>query len=286
MFRFWQSTCLAAFAALTLTACGDDSLGDRVNISLDPLEQTAALEVEMSDGLQVNLNGEFDIADGYGTLRFEPATRVDNAKIVVEFDVAQAINDQLDGYALVTELPNNSPLPVAMTPPLIGIPVLDNGDISVKAAASILPELQVGALIGISQFQTRYFPQGVSICQNFRNEEGYAFAAVCLYGPGSNESGGIFVGGNFGQVLDMDLFQPGMGEALASTDLGQSRSSLALVSAASQVQPVAMSRAAVMQSSSEESWAWTEERYDPRRKLRGRKGLKALRNAKRILRAR
>jgi hypothetical protein len=141
--------------------------------------------------------------------------------------------------------------------------------------ASIIPELQIGALIGIAQFKTQYFPQGIAICQNFRNEEGMAFAAVCLYGPGAKDPGGIFVGANFGSVIEMFEQEQQL--------MALSRGHMAL-SVADQVKPSVS--AEVTHAVSASSNDWREERYDPKRKLSGRNGLKALRNAKRILRAR
>lgn len=276
MLRLVQGLSLSLVAGIFLSGCGNSSLADRMNISLDPEDQVARVEVDMSDGLEIQLDGDFDIADGYGTLHFEPATRQENAKIVVEFDLAKVVDDQLGGYGVVTKLPNGTDLPVSMSPPLFGIPVIQNGGIQVTALAAIIPELQVGAFIDIEAFNSRNFPVGVTICQNFRNSDNYAYASACLYGPANGRSGGIFIGGNFGDVLDLEDV-PAPSPLLAFNQTGLSLRSSAVVASASQLK---------LSSVSEESELWTESRIDSKKQLRGSKGRKALRNVKRILRAR
>lgn len=274
----------------TMTACGGDSLGDRADLQIDPSTGEAVFEIEMSDGLEVALAGEFDIGgDGYGSIEFVPATRSSNAAIAIKIDLLQIVEDQVDigdlGAGLVNSLPNDAPLPVAMSGPLASIPVIQNGSVQVDAVVGLIPELQMGAMVYIDQFQSRYFPRGVSICQNFRNSENVAFAAVCLFGPGDSTSGGIFIGGNFGQVLDFELPvlpQPEEPELLAMSSfsslsaLRSSSSSRAAKSSAAKPQMVMVAGA------DELSYLWTEQRHDPRRKLKR----KHLRTAKKILRAR
>jgi len=191
-------------SGLVFTGCGSLSLGDQVQIQVDPQTQNARLTVEMSDGLQVNLlNGEYPLPEGKGKLIFVPATKTANARIGVEVNLAALAGGNL-GIGAITTLPNGAPLPVAMTPPLLSVPVIKNGNFDVDALFSVTPEVQIGAAVGIKQLSNKYIPGGVSICQNFRNEEGLAFAAVCLYGPSENKTGGIFVGANFGDLLNID----------------------------------------------------------------------------------
>lgn len=270
MVRKFQYCGLLVLGAL-LTGCGGTSLGDQISIFLDPHEQTATVEVKMSDGLEVHLDGEFPIANGYGLLSFVPATKKENARIRIEFDLNQIVNDQLGGYQVMSRLPNDAPFPVAMTPPLVRIPVVDKGSVTASALAAVVPELQVGALIGIAQFKTQYFPQGVAICQNFRNQQGYAYAAICLYGPSARESGGIFLGGNFGEVFDSQ-------ELLATSSANRT---LMAVQRSQSINPLDQLKRIHVNS-----WSWDEQRYDPRRDLSGSKGQKALDNAKKILKAR
>ncbi|PIR21768.1 MAG: hypothetical protein COV44_11455 [Deltaproteobacteria bacterium CG11_big_fil_rev_8_21_14_0_20_45_16] len=272
-----SSVTLAAFA---LTGCGGGSLGDKVGISLDPLTQVASLSVEMSDGLEVNLDGSFEIAEGYGSLHFQPATKTENAKIVIDLNLQAVLAGQLGQYGLVTTMPNGAPLPVAMTPPLIKIPVLQSGGITLDALAAITPELQLGAFVGISQFKSQYIPMGVSVCQNFRNEENYAFAAICIYGPSGNLPGGIFLGGNFGEVLDLDGIIQSSPEMLA---LQSSPTALMAVSMQSQL----MASQAVSTEVAQDSKVWTKEQYDPQSRLSNRRTeLKVARNVAKILRTR
>lgn len=276
MTRVVQTLCLSLFGAMALTGCGN-SLADRMDLLLDPDNNFAKVEVEMSDGLEVRLDGSFDIANGYGNLTFEPATRRDNAKIVLEFDLLRVAEDQLGTTQLVTELPNNAgPLPVAMTPPLIGIDVMENRDFDVDALVSVVPELQAGALVGIDKFRSRYIPQGASICQNFRNSDGLAVAALCVYGPG-DESGGIFIGGNFGDVFNLDESPSDDSNLMAmSSFTALNRSTIdEQLTIKDHVRSFAVS-----------SYSWDEERHDPRRKLRGSKGKRAMDNVKKILRVR
>jgi hypothetical protein len=191
-------------SALIFTGCGSLTLGDKVQVQVDTETQNARLTIEMSDGLQVNLlNGEYPLPDGKGKLIFVPATKTENARIGVEVSLAALAGGNL-GLGAITTLPNGAPMPVAMTPPLLSVPVIKNGNYDVDALFSVTPEVQIGAAIGIKQLSNKYIPGGVSLCQNFRNEEGMAFAAVCLYGPSDTKTGGIFVGANFGDLLNLD----------------------------------------------------------------------------------
>jgi len=258
---------ILALTAFMASGCGDLSIGDQVQLNVDLQTQTAELSVEMSDGLQINmLNGAFPLPDGAGELVFVPATQQANARIAVRANLAVLAGDYLGNINAISSLPNGSPLPVAVTPPLLSVPVLQNQNFKVAANFSITPEVQIGATIGIAQLNSRYVPEGIAICQNFRNEQNLAFAAVCLYGPGQNEYGGIFVGANLG-----DLFHQEQSPALASAML--------------------MSSAPMSRLSSSASWASSSDDYsfqthDPKRDLTGSRGLKALRNVQKILRVR
>lgn len=270
---------LSLLTATLLQGCGGSSLGDNIKVGLDPEDGLAKVEITMSDGLEVALNGEFPIADGYGKLVFVPATRQERAKIVIEADLARLATDQLDGYGMVATMPNGAPLPTPMEGPLFQVPVVKKGNITVDANFAIIPELQVGAAIGIAQFKTQYFPPGVSICQTFRNKEGLAFATICIYGPGTNVPGGVYLGANFGDVLDIDLFRENNRNALRAAS-----SNRALLSSVRAQTMVSMDNVPEV---NEESDEWDEERHDPRGRLNNsRTAYTALQNAKKILRAR
>jgi hypothetical protein len=268
------------FSGVLLAACGNSRLSDQASVSFDPFTQSARLEIDMADGVEVAMAGDFQFGNGIGRIRMQPATRVDNAKIVVELSAAHLIGNPLGNLGSVTELPNGSPFPVAVQPPLYKIPVTQQGAVRLEALLSIVPELQLGALVHINQFSANVFPAGVSICQNFRNSDRIAFAAVCLYGPGSQGSGGIFVGGNLGNVLglDEDSWMNPQAEQLRAS-MSQSRYSLSNVRVADQL----VASAAETYDSSRE---WQEQRHDPRRRLSGSNGSRALRNAERILKVR
>lgn len=262
-------------SAIILQGCGNDQLGKDIKLGFDATTGQATLDLSMGDGLEVALNGEFPIANGLGSLTFVPATRTDNAKIRIAFDATRAMNEQLGGYGVSTTLPNGAPMPVAMTPPLITIPVLKKGEITVDALLAIVPELQVGANVHIAQFKSKYFPAGIAICQNFRNEERVAFAAVCIFGPSDTRSGGIFIGANLGEILNLnDLIAPPAAVAASSNR--------ALLSSARELNQVQYAMAHV-ESVEVQSDEWTEERYDPNNQLSGQRGLKAFMNAKKIL---
>ncbi|MBN8555545.1 MAG: hypothetical protein J0L93_08885 [Deltaproteobacteria bacterium] len=191
--------------AVLLTGCGSLQLGDNVQLKLNPETQTANLEVEMSDGLQVSMTGDYPIANGKGRLYFVDATKTTNARIGVEVNLAAVAGSTMTDMGAITTLPNGSPLPVAMTPPLLTIPVLKNANFSLDAAFALSPDLQIASLIGIQQFSAKYVPAGIALCQNFRDSNNVAFAAVCIFGASaSGKTGGIFVGANFGEVLNMD----------------------------------------------------------------------------------
>ncbi len=275
-----QMVGLSLLTATLLQGCGGASFGDRFNISLDPNEGVARVEVTMSDGLEVSLAGEFPV-DQYGSISFIPGTRTERAKIVFEYSLEHLIAGQLGGFGAVTQLPNGAPLPTPMMGPLVKIPVLPNGSIKVDAVLGLVPELQLGAIISIAQFRTQYFPPGIAISQTFRNQEGIAFAAISLYGPGVNNSvsGGVFVGANFGEVLDLNNLNPNSVNALmaASTNRAMMAS----------VRTVNMISADDFEEVSEDSEEWSEERHDPQGKLRNsRTAYTALQNARAILRKR
>lgn len=259
-------------AAVVTSGCGNLSLGDKVQLNLDAERQVAQLSVEMSDGLQINLlNGAFPIAGGKGQLIFTPATRTTNARIGVEVNLAALAAGQMADVGSISTLPNGSPLPVAINAPLLTVPVIQNRNFDVNAVFSITPELQIGAAVGITQMSNQYIPDGIAVCQNFRNEQNFAFAAVCLYGPSTGKSGGVFVAANLGDVFNSFELEP---EMLAST------SSRALMVAAPQASVMKAFNPISMSSKN-----WSSEMYDPRNKLSGSSGQKALRNAQRILKA-
>jgi hypothetical protein len=260
--------------AWMLTGCGDTSVGDRVGMSINPDDQTASFDIELSDGLEIAVSGEFPIADGAGSLSFVPATREQNAKIRVKVYLAALVGDELDNISAVDSLPNGSPLPVAVLAPLLSIPVIEEGSVTADALFSVTPELQLGAMVGIEAFNSNNVPNGISICQNFRNDEKVAFAAICLYGPSGTERGGIFVGGTFGDVLG-GVIDSDDGEGnilLAST-------ALTTVNMNDDSDEVNLNLSAMNIS----SMMWSEQRHDPRRRLRGRRGSRAMKNVRRIL---
>ena len=257
-------------AALVTSGCGSLSLGDKVQLNLDPETQMAQLSIEMSDGLQINmLDGSYPIADGRGRLIFTPASRTENARIGVEVDLAALAAGQLANIGTTSTLPNGSPLPVAINAPLLMIPVIKNNNFDVNALLSISPELQIGAAVGIAQMSSSYIPNGIAVCQNFRNAENVAFAAICLYGPSTGKSGGVFVGANLGDVFDMNEAAP----------MVASSNSRALMVASAPQRLVLNSFNPVSISST----TWSEQMYDPSKKLVGSNGQKVLRNAQRIL---
>ena len=168
MFKFKtvQFLGLGLLTATLLQGCGGASLGDNIKILLSPETGTAKVEVTMSDSLEVAITGEFPI-DRYGTISFVPGTRTERAKIVFEFDLATLVAGQLGGFGAMTALPNGAPLPTPMMPPLVKIPVTNRGAINVDAVLGVVPELQVGASIGIAQFRAGNFPAGIAISPTF-----------------------------------------------------------------------------------------------------------------------
>jgi hypothetical protein len=276
-FKSVQMLGLGLITATLLQGCGGASLGDNFKLNLDPATGTARVEVTMSDGLEIALAGNFPV-DEYGRISFVPGSRTERAKIVFEYDLERLLAGQLGGYGTVTKLPNEAPLSTPMMPPLVKIPVIQQGSITVDAVLGLIPELQVGAIIGISQFRTQYFPPGVAISQVFRNKDGVAFAVVTLYGPGlNNVPGGVFVGANFGEILDLDNLNPNSIQSLMAAS-----SNRAMMSSVSTQNLLA---AANYDEYQEESSDWNESRFDPQGRLSDpRKAHRALQNAKAILR--
>lgn len=269
--RNWISGLSMMGFVTLLSGCGGSSIADSVHLVLDD-DLTAKFQVEMSNGLEVHMDGGYDFLEGYGSVEFIPATQYENALISMELDLEKLAQDELDGYGTVSSLPNNAPFPVATVPPLVQIPVVEEGSVEVDALVSAIPDLQLGAFIKIDEFRSSQFPEGVAICQNFRNDDNYAFAAACLYGPLGNQAGGIYIGGNFGEVIDWE--NEGLFAQQSNTGL---QSSTALMN-----QQRSLDRLEEV-STNEKAWRWREERYDPRRDLRGIKGYRALQRARSIL---
>ncbi len=245
------------------------ALGDKVQLNLDVEQQTAQLSIEMSDGLQINmLNGSYPIGNGMGQLVFTPATQTENARIGVEVSLQALVAGQLGNIGTVATLPNGSPLPVAIQAPLLSIPVYKANGFDVDALLSITPELQIATTVGIPQMNSQYVPAGLAVCQNFRNEQNLAFAAICLYGPGSGKNGGIFVGANLGDVFDFATPAPQPNMAMAMSFASAPEASFLRA----------------MQSVSISSSDWSEELHNPR-KVSNRNLLTAKRNVAKILAA-
>jgi hypothetical protein len=267
---------LVTFPLLTMTGCGSLNLGQAVQVSLDPATQSAKLEVELSDGFQVNMAGQYLIEENWGRIYFVQPTKTTNAKIGVEVSVASIAGSSLN-FSTISALPNGAPLPVAVSGPLFAIPVLHDANFDLKAAVSITPELQVGALVGIQAFSTKYVIPGVAVCQNFRNSAKVAFAAICIYGPSASgkDSGGIFLGGSFGQVIPSSILnssQPASGSvALAS------RSSVFALSAAPALSLNPMNMSAT---------AFDQVTFDPKKQMMTSQGQKSLNNVLKVLKVR
>lgn len=250
---------------LILVGCGGLSLGDRVELKINPADQSAQVSVEMSDGLEVGMSGEFPIAGGRGYLTLIPATKTENARIAIKVYMATLVGGQLDTGVVMT-LPNGAPLPVSLTPPLLQVNVLNSNSFDLAALFSVTPELQVAGVIGIGQFSNQYVPEGIAVCQNFRNAEKLAFAAVCIYGPkGKKVKGGLFVGGNFGEIGALnDIISPSVTRSLL---------------ASSSVYPLKLSELNIA------SDQWQESIHDPEHQLQGEKALKTVRNVQKVLKA-
>lgn len=290
MNRIFHLVSLGVVGLLFLSGCGGSSLGDSVHVFIDPVEGLAGLDVEMSDGMQVNLDGEFNIGgDGYGTISFVQPTRRENGRIRITVDLSKMAADQIGYLEPVRELPNGAPLPAAVLPPLFKVPVINSGSVTVDAALSVIPELQLGAIIHVSQMNSNRFPNGVAICQNFRNKDRMAYAAVCLFGPGNGKSGGIFVAGTLGEVFDLDQYIPQQ-EVQQSDLMARSADTRLMASAIIQSpktqEVLAQQRVLVEEREEATSWDWKEQRYDPRNRLSGSRGQSALNNARNILKRR
>jgi hypothetical protein len=267
---------LATVPAL-LVGCGSFQLGDNVTLKLDAEHQTANLEVQMSDGLEVSLNGEFPLANGQGRIYFAPATQTETAKIGIEANLAVIAGGSVINMETISTLPSGAMLPVAMTPPLLVARVLKNANYDISAAFTLVPELQLGAVVGITQMNAQYIPTGgLAICQNFRNENKVAFAAICVYGPTATTSGGIFIGSNFGDVLNnSEISTPANSSSVA-------RSAMALSSSSA---PFVMNRNVLSTSSNVHSSNWVDSNSGVKM-LTSRTRQKAANNILKILRKR
>lgn len=259
--------------AILMSACGDTQLGQRLSLKLDAEKQTANLEVEMSQGLELALSGSFGFPKEYGSLYFVPASKTTNAKIGVAVNVAKIVADQAHiDIGNVSTLPNGAPLPVAMTAPLLSLPVYKNNDFDVKGLLALSPDLQIGTLVGLKVFNSKYIIPGFAVCQNFRNSEQVAVAAICIYGPNASgtEWGGIMVGGNLGQVL------PQSGSS-ASVQAVASKSFMMRTASASELS---------LNPFEVQSVDFVNSIYDPAKELNGSKGLKTYRNIQKVLQVR
>ncbi len=272
----WNQLSMLAFApAIVLTGCGDAQLGKNVSLKLDAENQSANLEVEMMSGLEVSLAGEFPLADEWGHLYFVPATRESNSKIGIRVNVAKLVDDKIN---IVTTLPNGAPMPAALQPPLFVREVMKNGEFDAEALLSVVPELQIGMNVGIKAFSSKYVIPGVAICQNFRNSEQQAYAAVCLYGPNplDGRHGGIFVGGTFGEVIKSEMLSSSV----------ESRRAMRTLAFTAEPAFAVSSDILINESKDESSEDFELAMHDPKDELKGKKGLKTLRNVQKILKVR
>jgi hypothetical protein len=262
--------------ASVMVGCGDSTnLGQNVQVILDPTAQTAKIEVELTNGLQVSAAGDYLIQQNWGRVYFVDATKTANSKIGVEVSMAKIIGQQLN-FGLLSSLPNGAPLPVAVTAPLFAIPVMQNANFDIKAALSLTPELQLGAVVGIKAFNSKYVIPGIALCQNFRNANNEAYAAVCLYGPAADNStnGGIFIGGTFGNVIPTHI-----ASAVPTTTNLSMRSAMFAMAMPSSDTASELRLPAINMLSAQ----YFEEIHDPKNKMYTSEGLKSLKNVQKVL---
>jgi hypothetical protein len=145
---------------------------------------------------------------------------------------------------------------------------------------ALAPELQLGMTVGMKVFSTKYVLPGFAVCQNFRNSNKVAYAALCIYGPtaDNNTWGGIFLGGNFGEVIPTNVLSP----VIASNGNTSASRSFSLESKSS----VFAMDSVKFKEMSTQSTDWDDSVHDPKKELRGSKGYKTYRNIEKVLRVR
>ncbi len=276
MKQFIKVVSMFVVPAALLTGCGSASIGKSVQVKLDPEQKTANLELEMSDGMEVSLAGNFPLANGLGELYFTQATRDSNAKIGLRVQVSKLVEDKVN---VVSTLPSGAPFPAAILPPLFKAKVMKNDNFDLNAVFSLSPELQIGALVGMKVLSSNYVVTGVAICQNFRNTENKAFAAACLYGPNPSkgEFGGLFIGGTFGEVIKSSLLAKGTAKTSTASRVMKMSVASDIYEANSDMELPAMD---ISSNTSDEHV------YDPAKKLAGSNGVKMYRNIEKIFRVR
>ncbi len=265
--------------AVLMTGCGDSSLGQKASFKLDPITQSAKFEVEMTNGLEVSMAGNYLIQNNWGHVYFVSATKSNNARIGIAVDLLAVIGHQID-LPIISSLPNGAPLPVAVTPPLFSIPVHKDNNFNLKALLSLAPDLQMGVLAGIKAFSTKYVLPGFAVCQNFRNADKVAIAAICIYGPNADntESGGVMIGGSFGNVLPSNVSEVITNVASSqSMTLAATSSRAFKVGARNEMPSLNLSpMASVVENFDKSS-------YDPKNELFTSKGYKTYRNVEKFL---
>lgn len=265
-----------------MTGCGSTSItniGQNIQVSLDPLTQQAKLEVEMTSGLQVSMAaGNYLIQGNWGDVYFVDATKTTNSKIGIALNIATIVGEQLN-FSVINALPNAAPLPIALTGPLFQIPVTHTSSMDVSAVLSLTPELQLGAMVGISQFSSQYVIQGVAVCQNFRDSSNVAYAAICLYGPSGTKNGGIFIGGTLGNVIPANLIASSSATVPSSKAMTLQRSAVFTM-------PLSSMADLNLPATNTSSAKFTQNIYDPKNQVYTSAGLRSYNNVQKVLKVR
>lgn len=187
-------------------ACGDGGvqLADKVKLTVDDQAQTVEIQIFMSDGVEVNMEGEIPIQQ-YGTIAFVPAGYDSPASIVIKGNYGNYTGNLPVEIGQARNLPNGGRFPVAVVPPLYFLAISQNPQIKPIFYFAGDKYVQVGVAVLIKAMSDK-FPAGLVLSQNFRDKQGRAVAAVSIFGPkldASNAvevSGGLYFHGNFGDL--------------------------------------------------------------------------------------
>jgi len=275
---------LCLLPVLAMTGCGSSSvnLGQNVTVNLDPTTEVANVQIELGTGLQVSLAGNFMVPQSWGNIYFVPPTQTTGEAIGISLNLANMIGQQFK-FSTLTTLPGGSPLPVSLTGSLFEVPVMSNSTFNLDAAFSLTPNLQVAAVIGISQFSSQYVVGGIALCQNFQNASNVYYASLCLFGPSGTQSGGIFIGGNFGNVIPNLTTTPAVASASSATVSSQQTMVLEKRSEVFQLANTSSLHLAAVNVSSNK---FAESIYDPKNMMSTPAAAKSLRNVEKYFKVR
>ena len=186
-------------------ACGSGEDSLIKNILYKTTDEKVILDVEFNSLFELNLEATIPIKN-YGSLRFSPAAGNKGFLIGFELNYKALEDDEITRVRKTRLLPNGQPMSRYITEDLLWI--------QFKKKKKIRPSLYLGSsfdnfYLGSSlelSFMDDDFPEGLTITQWVRDDQGRVLGVVTLYGPKLDGSrvkvpGGLFFATNITHLI-------------------------------------------------------------------------------------